>query len=108
MVGVDLAIRTGRPLLAVTALIGAAPASFPAVRGFTVGVLVIFADIPSVIIKSSLMSARGVLFNGRPGDSTLADVNLFLSMIFSSLNIIIRPLSLMFCMRRSAEISPGA
>jgi hypothetical protein len=49
-------IGTGRPLLAVTMLTGVGPASIPALNGLTIGVSVIFADIPSVIIKSSLIN----------------------------------------------------
>jgi hypothetical protein len=92
------AIGTGRPLLAVTMLIGAGPASIPALYGFAIGIHVIFADIPSVIVKSSLINNQL--------DGTEANNYIWASLIFSSLGIFIKPCS--FCMGGGEQISPDA
>jgi hypothetical protein len=92
------AIGTGRPLLAVTMLTGAGPASIPALYGFTIGVHVIFADIPSVIVKSSLI-------NNKLG-GTEADYYIWASLIFSSLGIFIKPCY--YFSKGVEQISPDA
>ena len=98
-VGVPSFIGAGRPLLAATMLIGTVPASFPALRSFTVAVLVIFSDIPSVIVKSSFIINNQL--NG-----TEADNYVWASLIFSALSIFIKPCSIF--MGGSEQIFPDA
>ena len=82
-------------------LIGTVPASFPALRGFTVAVLVIFSDIPSVIVKSSFIINNQL--NG-----TEADNYVWASLIFSALSIFIKPCSIFMAMGGSEQIFPDA